>query len=112
MRKTIVMLAVLGMSPTAFAAPTAAAGKTIYTANCAGCHGAKAEGAIGPNLKVAASWKYDLFKRALLQGKDDKGKALKAMMPKFTKGFAPNTGKAPTDDQIKSLQAYIKSVAK
>lgn len=106
------LVLLLGLTSIASAAPTAAAGKTIFTANCAGCHGPSAKGGIGPNLKDAAGWKYDLFKRALLQGKDDKGVALKAMMPKFTQGFAPNTGKAPTDDQLKSLQLYLKAATK
>lgn len=110
MKKALALLALTSLTSVALAAPTAAAGKAIFTANCAGCHGANAKGAIGPNLKDATAWKYDLFKRALLQGKDDKGVALKAMMPKFTGGFAPNTGKAPSDDQMKSVQMYLKSL--
>lgn len=110
MSKSFAVLAALCLASVSMAAPTAAAGKAIYAANCAGCHGAKAQGGIGPNLKEAGGWKYDLFKRALLQGKDDHGVALKAPMPKWTNGFAPNTGKAPTDDQMKSLQLFLKTV--
>lgn len=97
-------------TPTKAAPKTAADGKAIYTANCAGCHGPQAKGAVGPSLKDAASWKYDLFKRAVLTGVDNQGKALKPMMPHFgTTGFA---GKKPTDAQLKALQAFIKTATK
>ena len=81
----------------------AAAGKKLYDTSCAGCHGQKAQGGLGVNLKDASTWKYDLFKRALKQGKDDKGVALKPIMPKFPQ---------LTDDQMKSLQMHIKAVTK
>lgn len=108
------MTAALGLLATAAATPSAATGKTIYAANCAACHGPAGKGVtnLGVNLKEAAGWKYDLFKRALLQGKDDKGVALKAIMPKWTNGFAPNTGKKPTDDQMKSIQMFLKTSTK
>ena len=37
-------------TPAAIAAGDAAKGKAIYAANCAGCHGASAQGGVGPNL--------------------------------------------------------------
>ncbi|WP_022801630.1 c-type cytochrome [Deinococcus ficus] len=108
----LLTLTALGLSllTVASAAPSAAAGKALYTANCAGCHGANAKGVVGPSLKLAATWTPAQFKTALVIGKTPKGVTLKPMMPRFTKGFAPKTGKAPTDDQIRSLQLYIKSL--
>ncbi len=87
----------------------AKAGKVIYAANCQGCHGDKGQGGVGAKLAgEVGTWKFDLFKRALLQGKDDKGVALKAPMPNFTTvGFA---GKKPTDVQLMNLHAYIKTL--
>ncbi|GGJ34674.1 c-type cytochrome [Deinococcus roseus] len=79
----------------------AKAGKTLYQTNCSGCHGAKAEGMVGPKLAGdAAKWKFNLFKRALIKGIDDKGKKLKPPMPQFK--F--------TDKQIANIQAYLKTL--
>lgn len=103
MKKWILTTATFTFLTVASAAPTVAAGKKLYDTSCAGCHGQKAKGGIGPSLKDASKWKPDLFKRALKQGKDDKGVALKAMMPKFPK---------LTDDEMKSLQMHLKAVTK
>jgi mono/diheme cytochrome c family protein len=86
----------------------AKAGKAIYTSTCQGCHGDKGQGGVGAKLAgEVGTWKFDIFKRALLQGKDDKGVALKAPMPNFTTvGFA---GKKPTDKQLMDLHAYLKT---
>ena len=68
-------------------------------------------GMVGPNLKEAAGWSYVLFKRAMLQGKDDKGVVFKAPMPVWGKvGFAGDHGKAPTDAELKALQAYLNTL--
>lgn len=93
----------------AFAAPSAANGKTIYSTYCQGCHGAGAVGAVGPVLKgEVAGWKFDDFKRAVLTGVDDAGKTLKPMMPRWgTTGFG---GKKVTDAQLKDLHAYLKTL--
>lgn len=93
-------------------AGAAVSGKTIYTANCAACHGPNAGGAVGPSLKNAARWSAANFKRAILQSRDDEGKALKPPMPVWGKvGFAGDQGKAPTDAEIKALQAYLKTLS-
>ena len=103
MKNWFLAVTTLSLLTVATAAPSAAAGKKLYESTCAGCHGQKGQGGIGMSLKDASKWKYDLFKRALKQGKDDKGVALKPMMPKFPK---------LTDDQMKSLQMHLKAVTK
>lgn len=86
-------------------------GQQIYTTNCAGCHGAKAQGGVGPSLHGAANWSYALFSRAMLKNVNDKGKPLKPPMPHWGKvGFAGDKGKAPTDAEMKALQAYLKTL--
>lgn len=99
------MLAVCALlSVSAFAASPkgdAKAGKTLFQANCAMCHGAQAEGKVGPVLKgEVAGWKFDLFKRALTKGIDDAGKKLNPPMKQFK--F--------TDQQMANIQAYLKSL--
>jgi mono/diheme cytochrome c family protein len=83
-------------------------GKVIFSNNCQGCHGDKAQGGVGPKLAgEVGSWKFDIFKRALMKGIDDHGKALKAPMPNFSQvGFG---GKKPTDKQLMDLHAYLKT---
>jgi mono/diheme cytochrome c family protein len=111
------MLAVL-LAGNAFAA-TASKGAAIYAINCASCHGAKAQGGIGPalqkhgNLTVhySANWTAATFRRALLLGQDDHGAAFKAPMPTFGKvGFAADKGRAPTTAEIKAVQAYLRTI--
>lgn len=103
MKKAICLTALLVSVSFAAAAPSAAAGAKLFGTSCAGCHGAKAQGGVGPSLKDAAGWKYDLFKRALQQSKDDKGVALKATMMKFPK---------LKDDEMKSIQMFLKTATK
>jgi mono/diheme cytochrome c family protein len=110
MNHTLGLLTALALASVAVAAPSVASGKGIYTANCAGCHGAKAQGSVGPNLHEAAGWTAALFNRALLQSKDDKGVALKPPMPNWSKGFAPHVGRAPTKDEMASIQRYIRTL--
>lgn len=103
MKQILALSALLLAASSASAAPSTAAGKAAFATNCAGCHGPAGKGALGPNLHEASGWKYDLFKRALKQGKDDKGVQLKAMMPKWPQ---------LTDDQMKSIQMFLKTATK
>lgn len=72
--------AFLGLGPPPDAA-AAQRGEKIYQANCAFCHGAKANGAEGPDLirssVVLHDGKGELIGAVVLQGRPDKG------MPKF-----------------------------
>ena len=99
------------LTGTSFAAVNVKSGAMIYTANCAGCHGAKAQGNVGPELHEAAGWSAAIFRRALLNYVDDKGVALKAPMPNWGKtGFKGDKGKAPTTAELTNLQAYLKTL--
>ncbi|GGJ61553.1 c-type cytochrome [Deinococcus aquiradiocola] len=99
------------LAGTSLAAVNVKSGQAIYTANCAGCHGAKAQGNVGPNLHEAAGWSAAIFRRAMLKSVDDHGVALKAPMPNWGKiGFAGDKGKAPTTTEISNLQAYLKTL--
>ena len=103
--------AVLASGPALAAAPSLNPGKSIYTTNCAGCHGAKAQGGIGPKLAGdAANWSFALFRRAMLKYVDDHGQPLHPPMPNWGKiGFKGDKGKPPTDAEIRNLQAYLKT---
>lgn len=89
-------------------------GAKLYAANCQSCHGVKAMGVpnLGPVLKgEVAGWDFSLFKRAVLAGVNDVGKTMNPAMPRWGKtGFAGDHGKAPTDTQLRDLQAYLKTL--
>lgn len=109
MKKIILLAAVLGLA----AATSASAGDTkdLWTAQCAKCHGADGKGQtkIGQRLgirdftdpKVQADIKDDAAFKALREGlKTDDGKT---QMKPFD---------ALSDDQIKSLIAYVRTLKK
>jgi mono/diheme cytochrome c family protein len=99
------------LAGTSFAAVNVKSGGAIYTANCAGCHGAKAQGNVGPDLHETAGWTFTQFQGAMLRYKDDKGVALKPPMPNWAKiGYKGDKGKAPTNAEIANLHAYIKTL--
>ncbi|GGR99458.1 hypothetical protein GCM10008960_27660 [Deinococcus sedimenti] len=87
------------------AAGNAEAGQTVYTGNCAGCHGANGQGNIGPSLVTAdgpKSWTLAQFSTALREGQTP-DRELSATMPRF--------GEAQLSDaQIADLQAYLKTL--
>jgi mono/diheme cytochrome c family protein len=99
------------LAGTSFAAVNIKSGAATYAANCAGCHGAKAQGNIGPSLHEAAHWSGAIFARAMLKNVDDNGRALKPPMPNWGKmGFMGDKGKAPTATEIANLQGYLKTL--
>lgn len=85
------------------------AGGTLFASNCAGCHGAKAQGSVGPKLSgEVAGWSFSFFKRAVLTGVDNANVKLSPSMPRFGKvGFA---GKKVSDAQLKNMQAFLKTL--
>lgn len=108
------LLAAAALLTSTLAAPSAnlKQGQRIYQTNCAACHGAKAQGGVGPKLSGdAANWSAALFQRSLLKDIDDKGKMLKAPMPFWGKvGFAGDKGKAPSKPEMVALQSYLKTL--
>jgi mono/diheme cytochrome c family protein len=85
-------------------------GEATYSANCQGCHAAKAAGGVGPKLagSEVKDWALAEFKTALLEGKTPT-RALASMMPKFNTGFG-GAGKPPTDQELTDLHGYLKSL--
>ena len=85
-------------------------GETIYSANCLGCHQARAVGGVGPKLAKSevVGWTLDQFKVSLIEGKTPE-KVLAATMPRWAGGFG-GSGKAPTDQEIADLHSYLKSL--
>lgn len=83
-------------------------GSVLYAGNCAGCHGAKAEGGVGPALKVALAWSAADFRHAVLDGKTPDGRTLGVVMPRFaTTGL---DGAPPTDEQVEAIHTYLKGL--
>lgn len=79
-------------------------GQSLYMGNCAGCHGAKAEGAVGPALKASSGWTNEQFAEAVLHGKAPT-RELSAVMPRFeTSGL---DGAPATPEQLKAIQEYL-----
>jgi len=83
-------------------------GQTLFASNCAWCHGAQAQGGIGPALSVIKSWPVADFASAMLHGKAPGGRELAPVMPHFAE--VGLDGAPPTDEQVEALQAYIKQL--
>ncbi|GGB53964.1 MULTISPECIES: c-type cytochrome [Deinococcus] len=82
-------------------------GSVLYAGNCAGCHGARAEGAVGPALKVGG-WSAADFRHAVLDGQAPGGRTLGVVMPRFA--ATGLDGAPPTDAQMDAIQAYVKTL--
>ena len=108
--------AVLGARPavaqtSAAVTPAAlATGDTIFHSkgNCYACHGANAEGAVGPNL-TDAEWihsdgSYDAIVKQVTTGVTKEES--KSGIPMPAKG-----GSAITDDEVKAVAAYVYSLS-
>jgi mono/diheme cytochrome c family protein len=97
------------------------AGGDLFNDNCAICHGAKGEGYAKkavPNGAVqikklagdSAYWEFAVFKKAVVDGKDDHDHPMK-VMPVFGKtGLFEPPGQMLTDDDLKNIQAYMKTL--
>ena len=108
--------AVLGASPAAAQAPAAvtpaaiAQGDSIFHSkgNCYACHGANAQGAVGPNL-TDAEWihsdgSYDAIVKQIVAGVTKEQSKSGIPMP-------PKGGATITDDQVKAVAAYVYSLS-
>jgi mono/diheme cytochrome c family protein len=108
--------AVLGARPAAAQAPagvTPAAitlGDSLFHSkgNCYACHGATAQGAVGPNL-TDAEWlhsdgSYDAIVKQITTGVTAEESKSKIPMP-------PKGGSQITDDEVKAVAAYVYSLS-
>ncbi len=112
-------LALLASASSAFAAD-AAAGGDLFNDNCAICHGAKGEGypaSVVPDGAVrikklagdSAYWDFAVFKKAVMEGKDDHDRPMR-VMPVFGKvGLYEPPGQMMTDDDLHNIQAYMQT---
>lgn len=80
----------------------AEAGKAKFAGSCAGCHGANAEGGVGPALKIANAWTLEQFAAAVREGKAP-SKTLSAVMPKFTTDML-------SDEDLANIDAYVRTL--
>ena len=108
----------------AFVPPTYAAdlqaGADLFNDNCAICHGGKGEGypkEVVPDGAVrikklagdSAYWDFAVFKKAVVDGKDDHDRPMR-VMPVFGKtGLYEPPGQMLTDDDLMNIQAYMQT---
>ena len=76
--------------------------------NCYACHGANAQGAVGPNL-TDAEWihsdgSYDAIVKQVTTGVPKEASKSGIMMP-------PKGGSSITDDEVKAVAAYVYSLS-
>ncbi|HET6579064.1 MAG TPA: c-type cytochrome [Gemmatimonadales bacterium] len=105
-----------GASPAVAQAPTAATpaaiaqGDSIFHSkgNCYACHGANAQGAVGPNLTdsewIHSDGSYDAIVKQITTGVAQKDSKSGIPMP-------PKGGSSITDDEVKSVAAYVYSLS-
>jgi hypothetical protein len=78
---------------------------TLYTRSCASCHGAQAEGRLGPNISGSPTagiglWTSAQFLTALRSGVDDAGRTFCRSMPTYS-------AVQISDAQVAELFAYV-----
>ncbi len=97
----------------AVSTPTAISGAQLYQQNCASCHGANGAGGLkiggvtspdirGPALASTFNNDISLIKRAILDGKDEKGADLDTAMPRFRGSLS--------DDQLNAIISYLQTL--
>ena len=109
------LAAILGARPVVAQAPAAvtpaaiAQGDSIFHSkgNCYACHGANAQGAVGPNL-TDAEWihsdgSYDAIVKQITTGVPKEESKSGIAMP-------PKGGSTITDDEVKAVAAYVYSL--
>ena len=108
--------AVLGARPAGAQAPAGvtpaaiALGDSLFHSkgNCYACHGANAQGTVGPNL-TDAEWihsdgSYDAIVKQITTGVTAEESKSKIPMP-------PKGGSQITDDEVKAVAAYVYSLS-
>jgi mono/diheme cytochrome c family protein len=112
----LALAAALGARPAVAQAPAAvtpaaiALGDSLFHSkgNCYACHGANAQGAVGPNL-TDAEWihsdgSYDAIVKQITTGVTAEESKSKIPMP-------PKGGSQITDDEVKAVAAYVYSLS-
>jgi mono/diheme cytochrome c family protein len=112
----LALTAVVGTRPALAQAPAAvtpaliAQGDSIFHSkgNCYACHGANAQGAVGPNL-TDAEWihsdgSYDAIVKQVTTGVPQNESKSGIMMP-------PKGGSSITDDEVNAVAAYVYSLS-
>jgi mono/diheme cytochrome c family protein len=112
----LTLAAVLGGRPAVAQAPAGVApvaitlGDSLFHSkgNCYACHGANAQGAVGPNL-TDADWihsdgSYDAIVKQITTGVTAEESKSKIPMP-------PKGGSQITDDEVKAVAAYVYSLS-
>ena len=88
-------------------------GAKLFGVNCFQCHGRDGSGGIAPKLTGpgnAASWPFERFRGAVLAGYGERNRPLNEIMPHFGYVKIAPSGRIPTDDELRAIQAYLKSV--
>jgi len=85
------------------------AGKALFTQNCAACHGANAEGAIGPNLHTPPYWAYGKGTPEDIEFIITKGTNGTPGLNKESKGGMPTWSQLGST-KIQQLTAYVYSL--
>jgi cytochrome c oxidase cbb3-type subunit 3 len=86
------------------------AGKAIFGANCAACHGANAEGGIGPNLHQPPYWAYGSGKAEDLEFIVTNGTNGTPGLSKDSKGGMPSWKGPLGPAKIQQVVAYVYSL--
>ena len=112
----LALAAVLGGRPAVAQAPAAVTpaaitlGDSLFHSkgNCYACHGANAQGVVGPN-RTDAEWihsdgSYDAIVKQITTGVTAEESKSKVPMP-------PKGGSQMTDDEVKAVAAYVYSLS-
>lgn len=116
MKKCLLALTLSALSAMAGATTTTLDGKTLFQNNCASCHGETGKGGTdavkGPPLVGdATKWTNKQFVRAVLEGKDDAGKALESAMPHWKDAsFKSDKGAKPPMAEVVAILKYLRTV--
>jgi cytochrome c oxidase cbb3-type subunit III len=100
----------VAQAPAAVTPAAIALGDSLFhsKANCYACHGANAQGAVGPNLTdsvwIHSDGSYDAIVKQITTGVVQKDSKSGIPMP-------PKGGSSITDDEVKSVAAYVYSLS-
>lgn len=97
-----------GATVTAAAGDTTVNGQALYASSCGGCHGAQAQGGVGPGLAESAAWSEPDFNAAVLHGESPGGRILAPVMPRFAETGL--NGEEATPERIEAIHTYVKGL--